>query len=126
SGTPQEVYHGPSDMQVATFVGEAVVVPAVVTDGVATTPVGRLNLLRGERGGAGPGRVVIRPEQIRMVRAGRGGTVARVVDTVFHGHDASVYLEVSANGGPAVPLLCRTQGPLPTEPYVGILVAGPV
>src|SRR5690606_39963483 len=52
SGTPQEVYHGPSDMQVATFVGEAVVVPAVVTDGVATTPVGRLNLLRGERGGA--------------------------------------------------------------------------
>lgn len=125
AGSPQEIYHGPGDLQVATFVGEAVVVPAVVTGGIAMTAVGRLNLLRGARGATGPGHVVIRPEQVRMVRAGRG-TLARVVDAVFHGHDASVYLEVQEDGAPVVPLLCRTQGPVPTETHVGVFIAGPV
>ena len=125
SAAPQQVYTAPGDLDVATFVGEAVVLPATVVDGVAETALGRLPLLRGHAGESGTGRVVVRPEQVRMVRAGRGVT-ARVVGTVFYGHDASVRLQVAGPEGAPVPVLCRTQGPLPTTQEVGVIVAGPV
>ncbi|MBK5250668.1 MAG: ABC transporter ATP-binding protein [Actinomycetales bacterium] len=124
SATPKRLYEAPADLAVATFVGEAVVLSAEVHDGVAQTLLGPLPLLRGEAGASGPGRVALRPEQVRMVRAGRG-VPARVVGTVFYGHDATVRLHVSGPDGP-VAVQCRTQGPVPTEPEVGIVVAGPV
>jgi len=49
-----------------------------------------------------------------------------VLGTSFYGHDAAVRLEVTGPDGVAVPVLCRTQGPLPTDDEVGLLVAGPV
>jgi iron(III) transport system ATP-binding protein len=125
SAAPEQVYTAPGDLDVATFVGEAVVLPATVSAGVATTALGRLPLLRGAAGEAGAGRVVVRPEQVRMVRAGRG-VPARVLGTTFYGHDASVQLEIRGPVGEAVPVLCRTQGPLPTTDEVGLEVAGPV
>ena len=125
SAAPQHVYTAPGDLDVATFVGEAVVLPATVTQGVATTPLGRLPLLRGHAGEDGAGTVVVRPEQVRMVRAGRGVT-ARVLGTVFYGHDASVRLSVTGPDGAQVPVLCRTQGPLPSTEEIGLIVAGPV
>jgi len=124
SASPQQLYAAPGDLDVATFVGEAVVLPARVRDGVAETPLGRLALLRGDVA-EGPGRVVIRPEQVRMVHSG-GGTTARVVGTVFYGHDASVRLQVPGPDGSPLPVLCRTQGPLPTTEEIGVVVAGPV
>ncbi|UER54973.1 ABC transporter ATP-binding protein [Kineosporiaceae bacterium SCSIO 59966] len=124
SASPQQLYAAPGDLDVATFVGEAVVLPARVRDGVAETPLGRLALLRGDVA-EGPGRVVIRPEQVRMVHSG-GGTTARVVGTVFYGHDASVRLQVPGPDGAPLPVLCRTQGPLPTTEEIGVVVAGPV
>ncbi|MFP5333836.1 MAG: ABC transporter ATP-binding protein [Actinomycetes bacterium] len=125
SAAPQQVYTAPGDLDVATFVGEAVVLPATVTDGVAVTPLGRLPLLRGPAGDGGVGHVVVRPEQVRMVRVGRGVT-ATVTGTVFYGHDASVRLEVPGPDGEPVPVLCRTQGPLPASQEIGLIVAGPV
>ena len=126
AATPRDLYSAPADLDVATFVGEAVVLPAQVDDGVATTVLGRLSLLRGRAGETGAGRVALRPEQLHMVRAGRGGVTARVVGTTFYGHDASVRLEVDGPGGVVVPVLCRTQGPLPEHGEVGLIVAGPV
>ena len=126
SATPRELYAAPADLDVATFVGEAVVLPARVEDGVATTALGRLSLLRGAAGEHGTGRVVLRPEQLHMVRAGRAGVTARVRGTTFYGHDASVRLEVTGPDGRVVPVLCRTQGPLPEHEEVGVIVAGPV
>jgi iron(III) transport system ATP-binding protein len=123
--TPQRVYRAPGDVQVATFVGEAVVLPAQVTDGVATTPLGRLPVLRGEPGACGRGRVVVRPEQLRVVRAGRG-VPATVTGTVFYGHDASIRMQVAGEHGATLPVVCRTQGPLPEGDQVGVEVAGPV
>jgi iron(III) transport system ATP-binding protein len=50
-----------------------------------------------------------------------------VLGTVFYGHDASVRLEVRGSDGRPVPVLCRTQGPLPSSgEEVGLEVRGPV
>ena len=123
AGTPEQVYRAPRDLDVARFVGEAVVLPAHARGGLAHTPLGVLSLLAGTPDGEGT--AVVRPEQVHLVAA-TDGVPARVVDTVFYGHDASVRLEV--RDGPAAPLLvlCRTQGPLPEAEAVGLRVAGPV
>jgi iron(III) transport system ATP-binding protein len=123
SAAPEQLYRAPADLDVATFVGEAVILPADVRGGVATTALGRLPLLRGDQVSDGHGLVAVRPEQVHIVRSGRGGVTAKVLGTTFYGHDASVRLEVPGAG---VPVLCRTQGPLPVEEEVGLVVAGPV
>jgi iron(III) transport system ATP-binding protein len=125
SAPPLGVYTTPHDLDVATFVGEAVVLAARADDGVAHTALGALTLLGRETGTARRGRVVVRPEQVRIVARG-SGVAARVVDTVFYGHDASVRLVLADEPGQPVPVLCRTQGPLPTEREVGLVVVGAV
>ncbi|GAB2678185.1 ABC transporter ATP-binding protein [Thalassiella azotivora] len=126
AAAPDVLYRQPVDVRTATFVGEAVVLPATVRDGVADTPLGRLTLLRGEAGAHARGQVAVRPEQVHVASPGRG-VAARVVDTTFYGHDASVRLELLGPGAPRTPVLCRTQGPVPAVgDEVGLVVAGPV
>ncbi|GEN81220.1 ABC transporter ATP-binding protein [Actinotalea fermentans] len=129
---PARVYREPVDLDTARFVGDAVLLPAEVTDGVARTPVGTLKLLRGDHAG-GRGLVAVRPEQFHMVGAGRGAAIATVDAVTFHGHDATVRLVIAGTDGPGAPgtagqaVLCRTQGPLPdVGTQVSLLVAGPV
>ncbi|RPF26127.1 ABC transporter ATP-binding protein [Georgenia muralis] len=126
AAAPEQLYRAPADLDVATFVGEAVILPADVAGGVATTALGRLPLLRGDQVSDGHGLVAVRPEQVHIVRSGRGGVTAKVLGTTFYGHDASVRLSVCGADGADVPVLCRTQGPLPSEEEVGLVVAGPV
>jgi iron(III) transport system ATP-binding protein len=87
---PQEVYAEPADLGVATFVGDAVVLPATVRSGRAATPLGVLAV----HGPDGTGAVMLRPEQIR-VRP--DGAAAVVVQVVFHGHDTTVVLDVAGH-----------------------------
>ena len=123
AGTPEEVYRFPRDVEVARFVGEAVVIPATVRDGVVWTPLGHLPLA--EPAADGTGRAVLRPEHVHLVPEGEGLS-ARVVDTHFYGHDASVRLEVRCPGEVLLPVLCRTQGELPETATVGVRITGPV
>jgi iron(III) transport system ATP-binding protein len=123
AGSPQDVYRAPMDVGVARFVGEAVVVPATVRDGVAWTPLGHLPL--SEPAADGRGTVVLRPEQVHLV-AEHEGLSARVVDTSFYGHDASVRLDVTCPGEVHLSVACRTQGDLPTGDTVGVRIVGPV
>ncbi|NMR21070.1 ABC transporter ATP-binding protein [Cellulomonas fimi] len=123
AGTPEQVYRAPHDLDVARFVGEAVVLAATVAGGVARTPLGELRPAPGCVDGSGT--LVVRPEQVHLV-ACDVGVPARVVDTVFYGHDASVLLEVDGEGGAPLPVLCRLQGDLPVTERVGLRVDGPV
>ncbi len=123
AGPPQDIYRSPFDVGVARFVGEAVVVPATVRDGVAWTPLGHLPL--SEPADDGRGTVVLRPEQVHLVPEDEGLS-ARVVDTSFYGHDASIRLDVTCPGDVHLPVTCRTQGDLPEGDRVGVRIVGPV
>jgi len=96
---PETVYGSPTDAGVAGFVGEAVLLPASVSDGHATCELGSL-AVRGAVAGSvsGPARILLRPEQLVLSAAGSGGVEARVRDVSYYGHDASVRLELIPGG----------------------------
>ena len=86
AGTPDEVYRNPADLWVASFVGDANVLPGeLVGEGKVACALGVLEC-RGETG-AGPAvRVVVRPEQLRLTPSPVAGAVLH--DRQYFGHDA--------------------------------------
>ncbi|MFG3495879.1 ABC transporter ATP-binding protein [Streptomyces sp. NPDC047928] len=119
--TPQEVYRRPADPWVASFVGDAVLLPGTVEDSTATTALGRVRLTA--PGGARHGTVLLRPEQLRLADAAGDPAAGRVVDVRFYGHDAMVTVEVD---GLDAPVDIRTAGPVTVRPGdpVGVRVTG--
>jgi iron(III) transport system ATP-binding protein len=89
---PRTLYRSPRDLDVATFVGESVVLDAEVRDGAAHSVLGVLPLERPCPDG--PARVLLRPEQLRLGAPDGGGPTARVRAVDFFGHDARVRLEL--------------------------------
>jgi iron(III) transport system ATP-binding protein len=89
---PRTLYRHPHDLDVATFVGEAVVLDADICGGRASCALGLLPLERGCPDG--PARVVLRPEQLRLSGAGGTGTGARVRSVDFYGHDSRIWLDL--------------------------------
>ncbi len=143
---PVDLYHDPADVEVATFVGGACVLPARVHGGYATCLLGDLPLhpVRGAtetapRGGAGevgvagsaPGadglvHVVVRPEQILLGAADGAPARAVVSEVGFYGHDATVRLRVE--GADPVTLVARvsSDGVPAVGDRVGLSARGPV
>ncbi|MFI1398662.1 ABC transporter ATP-binding protein [Streptomyces sp. NPDC020681] len=119
--TPQEVYGRPTNPWVASFVGDAVLLPASAQDATATTPLGKVAL-------AGPagthaGTVLLRPEQLRLTEPASPAARGTVVDVCFYGHDAMITVDVE---GLDMPVDVRTAGPVAVRPgeQVGIRVTG--
>jgi iron(III) transport system ATP-binding protein len=119
---PRRLYRDPVDAEVASFVGEAILLEAEVSSGVAVTPLGRLPL-RGPGASAARTTVMLRPEQISchdrpLDHAPRG----RVTATEFYGHDASARILLPS--GPEI--LARCPGHRLPSPgtEVSILVEG--
>ena len=116
---PETVYRSPSDAGVAGFVGEAVLLPASVSDGYATCELGSL-AVRGAV--SGPARILLRPEQ--LVLSGNGtGVEARVRDVSYFGHDASVRLELLPGGTEVLARVAGHDRPRPGS-LVRLTVAG--
>jgi iron(III) transport system ATP-binding protein len=91
-GTPAAVFHAPISHFVATFLGEADMVRASATDGVASTAVGRLPVA-GARDGTVD--VMIRPHEVAMSAADDGNAV--VAGSEFRG--AYVLHELALDDG---------------------------
>ncbi|NEM05525.1 ABC transporter ATP-binding protein [Geodermatophilus normandii] len=89
---PRTLYREPRDLDVAAFVGEAVVLDGVVAGGRVASELGELSL--GRPCPDGPVRVLLRPEQLRL--AGGPGVPARVCGIDFYGHDARIELQLSS------------------------------
>jgi iron(III) transport system ATP-binding protein len=109
AGTPLAVYRTPADPHVATFVGGAMVLPAVAGDGRATCALGTVVVESGQRGAV---EVVVRPEQIEFRRAG-DGVAAQVSEVSFFGHDADVRLSLLEDGPPIVARVHGADAPAP-------------
>jgi iron(III) transport system ATP-binding protein len=121
---PRVVYTEPVDVEVAEFLGDAVLVPGTAADGQVHCGLGVLpvhdKLLQGAV------EVMLRPEQIALTVAGAGMLDATVRRVEYFGHDALVELDLAGTGVPDV--RARVVGLHPPEPgdRVGVSVAGTV
>jgi iron(III) transport system ATP-binding protein len=64
-GNPSEIYQAPADVEMATFLGDSVIINGVVKDGKIVTDLGLLTPLNKVADGA-TGRVAIRPENFYL------------------------------------------------------------
>jgi iron(III) transport system ATP-binding protein len=88
-GTPEEIYERPRSRWLASFLGDADVLPGIARDGVVECELGRFGATADL---AGDVQVVIRPESVAI---GLGqGSDAVVVARSFYGHDQLVHLEL--------------------------------
>jgi iron(III) transport system ATP-binding protein len=104
TATPDALYRRPVSRELASFIGEAVLVPGVAEQDSVVCVFGRLQLAVPVV--PGPVDVMVRPEQIRVTAGTRQGAAAeraldaRVEAVTFYGHDASLDLrlmDVSCN-----------------------------
>jgi iron(III) transport system ATP-binding protein len=70
-GTPRELYLKPKDRMVAEFLGDAIILPAKISDGFASSPLGRIAVDSTERRDIV--RIMLRPEQVLLKRTSREG-----------------------------------------------------
>ncbi|HEY1777877.1 MAG TPA: ABC transporter ATP-binding protein [Solirubrobacteraceae bacterium] len=125
TAAPETLYRTPADLELARFVGDAVVVSGEAQAGTVVCPLGTLRV-RGEAV-IGPVQVMIRPEQIRVQRASGGsGVAATIVGLSFYGSDTVVHLELA--GAPGHPVTARTFDGAGDKAgdEVRLLVEGPV
>ncbi|TFV63736.1 UNVERIFIED_ORG: ABC transporter ATP-binding protein [Bacillus sp. AZ43] len=121
---PRTLYRRPGDLDVATFVGEAVVLDAELRDGVAHCVLGELPCEHPSGGTVadGPARVLLRPEQLRLSAPRPDAPVARVRTVDFYGHDSRVCLDLA--GGPSVTARLDGADPLTPGDAVSVTVRG--
>ncbi len=131
---PQTLYSDPLDAELAGFLGEAVLLPALLRGGQAETALGLLPTRGAPRpsgdasssNGNGPARatVMLRPEQIACCAPSPELARGRVLSTRFYGHDATA--EIALEDPTAPRIAARTAGhALPRAgEEVSLLVAG--
>lgn len=104
SGAPQEMYSHPRDEWAASFLGEC-----TVLDGQGDGK--RVEFLLGAfpaPGNFGPVRVVVRPEQLRVLDAGHSGVVGMIQGVEYRGHSTVYRIAIAATG---TVVLARVFGP---------------
>jgi iron(III) transport system ATP-binding protein len=122
-GSPTDLYHSPIDPGVASFVGGAVLIPAHVSGTTARCALGDIAV--GSSRAQGAARLLIRPEQIRLLAEPAGGVPARVAEVSFYGHDAAVQLDLVPSGERVVARVFGRDVPT-TGTDVRLVVQGPV
>jgi iron(III) transport system ATP-binding protein len=124
TAAPTVLYRAPVDLDVARFVGDAVIVPGTARAGVVECVLGRLSTPSSTV--SGEVQVMIRPEQIRLVRTLEDAVPADVIGHHYYGPDSLVRLRL--RDGARLPISTRTfdvDVPDAGE-VVGVVVSGPV
>jgi iron(III) transport system ATP-binding protein len=83
AGTPRELYLQPRTEMLAQFLGDTLMLDAFVADGEADTPLGRVRIGRSVR--EGMSRIMLRPEQVRLVTWSEGTPTAEIRAASFEG-----------------------------------------
>ncbi len=115
-GRPASLFRRPHDAFTAELLGDAVIVPATLTGGRAECIFGSVpvddNLV------LGPGRILLRPEQLQLAAQGDAQGVAARVETVeYTGHHCTAKLRLDRLAD-AIAVRC----PAETLPMVGVQV----
>ncbi len=104
AGPPQTLYRHPRDRETALFLGDAVLLPAIVKNGFAECALGHI-AVAGDH--AGKAEIMLRPEQIRVITdAGEPRYGGRVVDVQFGGATCTVAVALAAVALP--PIMIKT------------------
>lgn len=111
-GSPRSIYSQPVDVELAKFLGDAVVVSGVIRNGKVSTQLGDLIPIVSHAEGI-VGQVAIRPENLYLQPDPKG--LATVTARQYFGHDALVEVETAAGIVKA-----RTSGPI--SPEIGMRV----
>ena len=120
--SPEVLYRNPADLDLARFLGDACILPGFSDQGYAECLFGRLPT--GGASALGRVDVLIRPEQIKLVREGSPGSIpARVTRIVYFGADALVHLD--AHGVALASRLFNHEIPPPGS-ETGLRAEGPV
>ena len=123
-GPPADVYLYPASSAVGALVGEVVVLPATLHDGIAECALGRL-AVHTPSPPDGPATVLVRPEQIVLSPVGAPDgsecTVAsaHVLGTTYFGRDATVRLRLAASLPASSPTVVTARVPGYALPSVG-------
>jgi iron(III) transport system ATP-binding protein len=83
AGSPRELYLQPRTEMLANFLGDALIIDGVIQNGETDTPLGRIRVARATREGAA--RVMLRPEQVRLVPWSEGTPTAEITAASFEG-----------------------------------------
>jgi iron(III) transport system ATP-binding protein len=105
---PRTLYSQPVDPDVAQFVGEAVLLPAQLSDGHAHCVLGRLPV-RGGTPDGGAATAMIRPEQLTL-GDDPDSVSGRVLGITYYGHDAAIRLSIPTGNGVDCEVTARTAG----------------
>jgi iron(III) transport system ATP-binding protein len=121
TATPTVLYRDPVDLDVAHFIGDAVVLPGRAGAGVVECALGRLDIRSSNA--EGEVQVMIRPEQIRLAP---DGIAAEVVDHVYYGSETVVRLVLA--DGSRTPIVAKSfdQEVPAAGARVHVVVSGPV
>ena len=111
-GKPNEIYQAPADVEMATFLGDSVVIDGVVKDDKVVTDLGLLTPLNKVANGA-KGRVAIRPENFYLQPNPKGE--GEVISRQYFGHDALIEVKL-----PKLVIQARANGPF--APEIGMKV----
>jgi iron(III) transport system ATP-binding protein len=128
TATPTSLYRAPADLEVARFVGDAVVLAGRASRGFVESPLGTLTV--GGAFHAGEVQVVIRPEQIRVTPQRDGssepGISANVLGHRFFGALTVLILELADGSGTRVEASLLGDVAPAAGVVVGVSVEGPV
>ncbi|WP_035060672.1 ABC transporter ATP-binding protein [Andreprevotia chitinilytica] len=124
---PETLYRTPVSPELASFVGDAVLLPGMADQGYVTCALGRLPIAKAAMsgGGAGAVSVLLRPEQMRLAAGFEHAEVkGRVLDVDFYGHDACVRLALVGAADPlSASVIVTARVPGHTTPRPGDEVA---
>jgi iron(III) transport system ATP-binding protein len=106
-GLPKDIYQAPTDVEMATFLGDSVIIEGTVKNGKIDTQLGQLSPLNQVTEGA-KGRVAIRPENFYLQPNPKGD--GEVVGRTYFGHDALIEVKL-----PSLVIQARANGPFAPE-----------
>ncbi|XSS60471.1 ABC transporter ATP-binding protein [Pseudomonas sp. B11] len=114
AGPPLELYQHPQDAQTALFLGDAVLLPAHLDNGLAHCDLGVLPVR--DSAARGQATIMLRPEQLQLAPEAPGsgvasGCVAVVKDCDFAGNTCTLNVALATASGGEQLLLVRNQGP---------------
>ena len=124
AGPPVDLYLRPRDSATATFLGDAIILPAAASGGWAQCALGLIAIDDAQR--TGPVRVMLRPEQVQIAESDSACAAGKVVDFEFVGHSCVLTVDLPAgNASQSV----QVRSPVGPAPMVGspvrLRVTGP-